>query len=40
MVDKDFDQNVKGAAKILPANLLNGKPGKEDIEKWVRGLGL
>ena len=40
MVDKDFDQNVKGAAKILPANLLNGKPGKEEIEKWVRGLGL
>lgn len=37
-VDKDFQKNVKGAAKILPAALLNGKPSGEEVEKWVRSL--
>lgn len=38
--DKDLAKNVKGASKILPATLLNGKPDAEEIEKWVKGLGL
>ena len=33
-------KKVEYVSKILPAKLLNGKPDKEDIEKWVRGLGL
>lgn len=34
-VDKDFPKNVKGAARILPAALLNGKPSEEEVAKWV-----
>lgn len=40
MVDKDFGKNVKGAGRILPASLLNGKPGKEEVAAWIKSLDL
>lgn len=39
-VDKDLAKNIKGAAKILPAALLNGKPSEEEVEKWFKGLDI
>ena len=39
-VDKDLAKNVKDAAKILPASLLNGKPDAAAIAKWYQELGL
>lgn len=39
-VDKDFPKNVRGAAKILPALLLNGKPSEEEVAGCIKGLEL